>query len=99
MIEGKKLRDSAAHRVPTDNRAVETKIIENHCRIIGKYIRAVFRRRFAGQARAAIIKRYDAMVAGELWRLIEIPNRAVASGLAQKQKRRPLAGHFVINID
>src|SRR5437763_4768836 len=99
MIEGKKLGDSAAHGMTTDDRTFQTKMIEHRCRIIGKYIRGVFRRRFARQARTAIIERYEAMVAGELRRLIEIPHRAITRGLAEKQKRRPLTGHFAINID
>jgi len=48
---------------------------------------------------AAIIENDDAMVAGKLRRLIKIPHRAVAGGLAQKQKRRAVAGDLVVDVD
>ena len=84
MIEGKKLRNPAAHGVAANNRALQTKMIENRRGIICEHLCAVFNRGFAGQARAAVIEDNDSVVRRKLRNLEKIPHRAVACGLTEK---------------
>jgi hypothetical protein len=81
------------------NGVFKTQVIHNRRRIISEHIGAVFRRRFTGQAGPTIIKNNHAMVARELRDLINLPNRTVTGGFAQKKKRDPFAKHLIINVD
>ena len=82
----------------TDDGAFKTEMIQRCYGIVRKHFRAVFGRRFTGQTRAAIIEDHDTVVTREFRNLVQTPYRAVAGGLAEKNKRCALSGRFVIDF-
>jgi hypothetical protein len=84
MIESEDLCDSTAHGMAADDRSIQTEMIEHRPGVFGEDVGGVFARWLAGETGAPIIERNDPMVTRKLRRLIEVPHRAVAGGLAQK---------------
>src|SRR5947208_15635818 len=98
MIERQQLGYSSPHRMAAHNRTFKTQVIHNRSRIISEHVRAVFRRRFTGQAGTAIIKIDHAVISRELGDLVDLPNGAVTGGFAEEKKRRTFTRYLVITI-
>ncbi len=92
------MRHPPAHRMAHDDRVFRLEMLHQGHDILGKHRRGVIHGRFARLSGAAIVVNDYAMVAGELFDLMDLPNLAVAGRFAEKDHRPPFTALFVVDF-
>lgn len=98
MIEGKELRDDAAHRMSAHHRFRNIEVIEQRSSIFRKHFDRIFLEVFARFAGAAIVEKNHLVVAGKFPDLMKFPRLVVAARDAAEKKCRSFPMNFKINF-